>query len=637
VSARRVVLGALGLAVVLIVGAGAWVLSILASLAPPEAVVRTVSEATRRTLAQGELVGFEGRYGDFGWQGIPFAAPPVGELRWRAPQVVAAWSGTREAIAPGSACVQTSSPVQSLPGKSVGEIGGSEDCLTLNVHSPPFAAGEVPRGDARLPVMVWIHGGSNTHGSGGRRDGGHLAVAGDVVVVTLNYRLGPFGWFAHEALRAGAQSPEDASGNYGTLDLIAALGWVRDNITVFGGDPQRVTIFGESAGGADVISLLVSPLAEGLFHAAIVQSGGTRSFEVEMAENYADDLDVAGVENSAKEIVVRLLESGGAVTPEDAREQADSMSAAELAAYLRASSAEAVLVAYLTPGSWGYSHPSLLRDGVVLPDGDLLARLADPASHHAVPTIFGTNRDEAKLFLLTDPELVENRFGFMFRFADEVRHEWISEYRSALWKLQGADAPASVLSSASEQPVFVYRFDWDEERSIFGSDLSALIGAAHGLEIEYVFGDFRSPNLYDSTTEDSRGELSDSMMSYWAEFAHSGDPGRGRAGTLPRWKRWDSPAGNEEFIVFDTPADGGIRHSAERVTGSGLIAAVAADERLALRDKCWTFAGLVLRSDVLAEDAYGLAGGVDCSSYPLADFPWDAPAVSAHSADAEAH
>ena len=384
---------ALGAVLVLVVAVGGWIVATLREIAPADPVVHTVSDATRRTLAQGELVGFEGPHGEFGWQGIPFAAPPVDELRWRAPKPPESWMGTREALSPGPPCVQTSSPLQSLEGKSVGEIGGSEDCLTLNVFTPPFSPSEVPLGDAGLPVMVWIHGGSNTHGTGGTTGGGNLAVSGDVVVVTLNYRLGPFGWFSHAALRAGASSPEDASGNYGTLDLIAALGWVRDNVEVFGGDPRRVTVFGESAGGSNIVSLLLSPLAEGLFQRAIVQSGGTYMMQVAEAENYVDNTTSPGFEQSSKEIVLRLLERDGAKSPSDARQRADAMGAAELAAYLRGQSAEELLSAYLAPGSWRYRLIYRLQDGVVIPKGDVLARLMDPANYKAVPIIFGTNRD----------------------------------------------------------------------------------------------------------------------------------------------------------------------------------------------------------------------------------------------------
>ncbi|MEM9177841.1 MAG: carboxylesterase family protein, partial [Myxococcota bacterium] len=191
--------------------------------------------ATRRVLAQGEVVGTtleDGRV--LAWKGLPFAAPPVGDLRWRAPQPPVAWEGVREALASGSMCTQLGGePVQ-----------GAEDCLYLDVFAPASVAEE---GAALLPVMYWIHGGGNSMGSGDMMPPQALARDNGVVLVTINYRLGLFGWLSHDALRASAANPADASGNFGTLDIIRGLEWVQENIAQFGGDPGRVTIFGESA------------------------------------------------------------------------------------------------------------------------------------------------------------------------------------------------------------------------------------------------------------------------------------------------------------------------------------------------------------------------------------------------------
>ncbi len=205
--------------------------------------------------------GWRGRRGIL--QGLPYAAPPVGPLRWRPPQAPAGWSGVRDASAYGDDCVQKRAGWDSTQSK----LPVSEDCLTLNVWAPADAKG--------LPVMVWIHGGGFTMGSGSQPlfDGAKLARRG-VVIVTLNYRLGRFGFFAHPALTAeGAGAP---LGNYGLMDQVAALQWVKANIATFGGDPAKVTIFGESAGGGSVIQLMLMPSAQGLFRAAAVESGGGR-------------------------------------------------------------------------------------------------------------------------------------------------------------------------------------------------------------------------------------------------------------------------------------------------------------------------------------------------------------------------
>src|SRR5262249_13875962 len=195
---------------------------------------------------------------------IPYAAPPVGDLRWRAPQAVASWTGVRRAYAFGPACPQASS-------KDIARADMSEDCLTLNVWSPARRRGE------RLPVMGWLHGGAFETGSALMRiyDGSNLASKG-VVMVTLNYRLGFFGFFGHPQLSAEAKAESVPTANYGLFDQLAALVWVKRNIEAFGGDPANITLFGESAGGASVLALMTAPSARGLFQKAIVQSGGGR-------------------------------------------------------------------------------------------------------------------------------------------------------------------------------------------------------------------------------------------------------------------------------------------------------------------------------------------------------------------------
>ena len=252
-----------------------------------------------RKVGAAELTGIEGRYGDHAWLGVRFARAPVGSLRFRAPQPVAP-EGKREAMAFGAPCPQIGHPfgVATAPR---GEPVGEEDCLFLNVYAPKMKPEQAA--SSKLPVMVWFHGGGNVVGHASGYDGGHLAQRERLVVVTANYRLGPFGWFRHAALGEGA-SPEDASGNYGTLDQIAALRWVQQHIGSFGGDPGNVTIFGESAGARDVIALTVAPPARGLFHRAIAQSGNVRVQSSEKAEAFAA---AGGHPNSSSEIIARLL------------------------------------------------------------------------------------------------------------------------------------------------------------------------------------------------------------------------------------------------------------------------------------------------------------------------------------------
>ncbi|WP_200821344.1 carboxylesterase family protein [Oceanicoccus sp. KOV_DT_Chl] len=227
-----------------------------------DTTVHVADKSSTRKSGSGTFVGFADIHDTHAWLGIPFAEAPVSDLRWRAPLPVSPSDKPLQALAYQPPCVQYWNPLTGVAGEE-GEVVGSEDCLHLNVWAPAFEQEAVPKGDQRLPVMVWIHGGGNTIGTANTYQGHHLASDQKIIFVALNYRLGVLGWFGHEAIRNTSASPEDASGNYGVLDMIAGLQWVKDNISAFGGDPNNVTIFGESAGGRNVYALLGSPLAGG--------------------------------------------------------------------------------------------------------------------------------------------------------------------------------------------------------------------------------------------------------------------------------------------------------------------------------------------------------------------------------------
>ncbi|MCX8072087.1 MAG: carboxylesterase family protein [Candidatus Binatia bacterium] len=547
----------------------------------PEERVLVPAPETLRHPPAGPVIGGHDLYGSYAWYGIPYAAPPIGELRWRAPQPAPAWTDTRPATQRGAPCVQYPSPFGGVPGKS-GTPTGSEDCLVLDVWSPPLSAAELAS-QPKLPVMVWIHGGGNTIGSTRPYHGGHLAAAHRVIVVAVQYRLGPFGWFRHPALRAVAADPLDASGNYGTLDLIAALQWVQRNIAAFGGDPGNVTIFGESAGGTNVFSLLLSPLARGLYHRAIVQSGGMRFSDPEQAEHPA-------VEQSSTAVVLRWLERSVG-SRERAQREVERLRSDELVRRLRELPAHEILALY-RPGPAGMIRmPLLFREGTVVPREEPLSLLAQ-GQYERVPVILGTNRDEMKLFFSQIPELVRYRLWIWPRIRDERLYQLFSDYASQMWKALGADEPAERMRAAQGPSVFVYRFDWDELPRRLGVDLGVLLGAAHGFEIPFVFGHFdlgrTSGLLFTNSNEAGRLVLSRAMMSYWTEFAWHGSPNRGRDGQVPEWHAWDptSPTA-PKFIVFDTPDGGGIRMSAEVVRRTELLERIDRDSRFRdLQERC---------------------------------------------------
>lgn len=452
------------------------------------------------------------------FKGIPYAAPPVGDLRWRAPQPVASWTEPRACSEYGPSCPQSGSAGPfSLESLSVGQT--SEDCLYLNVWTPA----ESP--DDGLPVMVWIHGGAFETGSGsmGVYDGRDLAARG-VVVVTINYRLGPFGFLAHPAL--SAESEQGASGNYGLLDQIQALTWVRDNIAAFGGDPQRVTVFGESAGAISILHLMVSPLADGLFQRALPQSGILldEGFGVSTARTLEQ------AEAEGREYVSALgLDDG-----DDVLAQMRAKTTEELLATADRISAQAPLVEQglvWTP----------VADGYVL--AELPSALWAQGEQMAVPLLIGSNADEGNAFLSgleVSAEEYEQTMQHIFgEYADEALALYpigpggdtptsLSRMLTEIGFASTARFAAAQVSSAGT-PAFLYQFT-----RVPLKNLNPL-GAFHAVEIPYVFGNL---DMFAGLgrVEDTDYQLSDTIMGYWTRFAATGDPNGGGA---PDWPLYD--------------------------------------------------------------------------------------------------
>src|SRR5262245_5887549 len=513
---------------------------------PPPVKPPDADPATKRTIAQGDVVGYVDEYGSAAWLGLPYAAPPVGDLRWRAPRPPPTWSGEREALEFGTPCTQYGSFLSGASGDQVGKPLGGEDCLYINVWAPTG-------GESKLPVMLWIHGGGNVIGHGGFYSGGHLAAQEKVVVLTFNYRMGPYGWFRHASLREGADA-DDASGNYGTLDIVQALRWVHDNVAAFGGDPERVTIFGESAGGTNVFTMLLSPRATGLFHRAISESGGTGFSSVENAENFTDD-PAPGDKWSSNEVLLKLLIKDGRAAKRDAAKAVlAAMNSQAVAEYLRGKSTWELYDVYKGSGFLGPANPAVIQDGEVIRTGNPTELLANAATHNAVPTMLGTNREEPKIFMLRDPSSVTQVFGLPLWAKDPVSYDREAKYGAMSWKRGGVDEPAHALTTAQPGRVFVYRWDWDEEGKRLGFiNLSQLLGAAHGLEIPFVFGHWNlgptSSSMFNAANEPGRVALSEAMMAYWARMAYDGDPGTG-GGTHPQWQAWSNePGGARTFVL----------------------------------------------------------------------------------------
>ena len=529
-------------------------------------------ETTYRHTQHGDIVGFIDKHGARSWQGIPYASAPTKDLRWKAPRPPEHSYELLETLKPANPCPQFTSPTNGSEEPS-SRLVGNEDCLYLNVWSPPNAV--------KLPVMVWIHGGGNTIGNGGSYSGASLAVNREVVVVTINYRLGVFGWFRHPKLKSG--DLDDDSGNYGTLDIIQSLKWIAQNISEFGGDPDNVTIFGESAGGFNVLAMMASPLAKDLFHKAIVQSGGFNLTPVNSAENLSND---GGHPFSSAEIVSKLFVNDGlAENLESANKYQDAISTNKLAEYLYEKTPSEIFRLF-DGGSFGMiSLPDTFGDGHVIPNVSSAELFSDSEKHNMVPIILGTNRDEPSLFMFRDPKFVDSYFGVIPYLKNKSTYQQAVRYGGLSWKVRGVDSIADKMSRAGNSNVFAYRFDWDEEPSQYGFDLSIALGAAHALEIPFVFGDFEGglfSGLYPN--DEAQYQLSESITSYWTEFAYTGRPAKGREKSEPYWASWKE--NNQTSLILDTKKDAGIRMISDHYTINGIKQAFLSDQFENDNDKC---------------------------------------------------
>jgi para-nitrobenzyl esterase len=445
------------------------------------------------------------------FKGIPFAAPPVGDLRWREPRPVAKWDGVRKAEAFGDNCMQRRADGGAFP-PYAGERAAprmSEDCLYLNVYTAATSS------SGRQPVMVWIHGGAWTSGAGAIYDGEALAKKG-IVYVSVNYRLGIFGFFAHPELTS--QSPHHSSGNYALLDQIAALQWVQRNIAAFGGDPARVTIFGESAGSWSVNNLVGSPLAKGLFNRAIGESGARFSITTTLAE--------------AEQEGVKFTASSGASSLAD----------------LRARPAEALNDARDGAGGARVS----LVDGWVLPA--TMWDLFNTGRQNDVPTLIGSNSDEGSIFTPASVtasafrQQTERRYGadaaailasYPYASDEEARLAQAHSMRDQTfgWEMR---TWARLQTRTGKSKVYLYYFSHVPPMSN-----ASWLGAQHGAEIPYALNWPNSPFSRQVTWADADRKLADTVSSYWVDFATSGDP-NGKA--LPPWPAFDTK--NERALTI---------------------------------------------------------------------------------------
>ncbi|MEO0981706.1 MAG: carboxylesterase family protein [Pseudomonadota bacterium] len=499
----------------------------------------------------GEIVGAVTEdAGIVSYNGIPFAQPPVGDLRWAPPQPASAWSGTLEALEFGAECAQNRDGFNMFIDRMADGLGitgprralinaaingaepppESEDCLYLNVRTGNAG------GEALQPVMVWIHGGGHQNGSGSADIyQTNALVKRGVVLVTINYRLGPFGYMAHPAL--SADSRQNASGNYGLLDQIAALEWVRENISAFGGDPDNVLIFGESAGAQSVTELMASPLANGLYHKAILQSGASVNNLRDLRE---DRPDLPSAESVGVAFMEGLVEAGADVEA------------------LRAVPAEALVArAGERPDLTGAFGPVV--DGWVLPRAiGLAVRDADTPD---IPILAGYNADEGTLLypLIPTPTTWRSPFpeGFEARL-DAVREVYGAADGNRLIELYGLDdepnqAAAEMdmfgddlfgvnmrflakANASAGRPVYMYHF------TRIPPNENQTAGAFHAAEIPFVFDSHNA--FFEAKGRDM--ELTEAIIGYWTNFAKTGDP---NGADLPEWPAYTIE--NDAWLILD--------------------------------------------------------------------------------------
>jgi para-nitrobenzyl esterase len=504
----------------------------------------------------GMVKGFHNTDRTVAWTGVPFAKPPVGDLRWKAPQDPERWRGVKDATQPCVPCAQ----IYTTPEwAKTGVMIGSEDCLSLNIYRPNTH-------DRKLPVYVYFHGGANHFGMASDYDGSQIAAKSNMVVVIVQQRLGVMGWFTHPALRHG-ESALDDSGNFGTLDNLKALEWIQDNIQFFGGDRKNVTITGESAGAHNVMNLVISPLASGRFHKAMSQSGGMNPKTVAQGEAMADQI-----------ISLLLAQEGltlaefNAWTVEEQESYLRTLDASELWLPLNDAIATMTFDAF--------------QDGVVVP-GSVTATIRS-GDYNKVPIILGANASEMKAFLpLYGPALSAqsglnipwlNLIGVLKGYIPSIDYVLPTEfdkklyqvsgyYGSRNWRAKFVDERARALAE-QQGHVYAYQLNWGEPGS-GPVPFDFIYGALHTLDIPFFFGDDQDQQGYAFTPDyDTAGRqaLANAMMKYVSNFARTGNPNCGPARRLPHWKQWSNDTDAPKTILFDANADQALlRMSTEEV------------------------------------------------------------------------
>ena len=515
---------------------------------------------------------------------IPYAKPPIGDLRWKAPREILNVDGVIK-NQDNNFCIQEPSSMGGAPGEGI--LTGSEDCLYLDIKTPKKKSSEL------LPVMFWIHGGGNTSGLKDLYDYSTMVNRHDVIVVTINYRLGAFGWFTHPSIQ-GNQEGLDKASNFGTLDIIQALKWVNENIELFGGDSNNITIFGESAGGHNVLSLMVAPQAKGLFQKAISQSGYTTSTSIQRA--FAIEESHPTYDHTSNEVVKRLIDNH------------EDLSSGDIYKKLLELSAEEFFSEYSDKSN--LEVPLLTNDGIVIPLEGLEKALSNSNHVSDVPFMAGSNRDEVKLWIGTAEYFVKLDYSFFgsilgiprVTLKDEDAFEAFNYYRSEAWKVRGVIEPISSLNKVGSKNTYAYKFDWDDHRRFIVADFKKLIGASHGTEISLVTGNNKLVEGYGFLiypAGPSKRFISKNMMLFWSNFAKDGKPGASTNGI--NWDLYNHSKGLKNFMVLDNKRN--MKVVSLDTTYKSLVEELNLDTRVSELERCVILyqMGTFVGNDILDE------------------------------------
>ena len=513
------------------------------------------------------------------WNDIPYAQPPINDLRWKAPRKIQQSSNL---ILPknNNFCLQRTSSLGGSSQFSDDLISGSEDCLYLDIYAPSKKSKEL------LPVMFWIHGGGNTSGLKDLYDFSKLVKKHNVIVVVINYRLGPLGWFTHPAIQS-LQDGIDKTSNFGTLDIISALEWVNKNIELFGGDSGNITIFGESAGGHNVLSLLVSKKARGLFHKAISMSGYTESISLEDAYKQKNQSSTSNY--TSWEVVNNIIEN------KLNNDEQDKYSKKELREILYSLSGTEFYQFYAERENFE-ELPLLTNDEIVIPSIGLKEALSKEDYVNKVPIIAGSTRDEVKIWLAFSEYFVTVDYsgtGSLFDIPkvilnDKDAFEAFNYYRSNAWRIRGVNEPLNSLLKAGNSILYSYRFDWDDHRKFLIADFRQLFGAGHALEIPLLTGSTKlvgGPPVSNFMYPKGRSHFytSRNMMKFWTNFAKYGEPGYSTNNI--KWELYNLDENNfSTYMIIDKKKN--LKMSSDNISFKGLAEMVYIDNRLTELEKC---------------------------------------------------